>query len=578
MRGFFCPGDYSWMSCKYNTGDVALDEHELLHGPLAGLRRIWWWHIGLLGALFVLQFELVEMSLRAYFDLKSGRASIWAPFFDYRHVFFGFCIVFPVLFTLLVWPRGRRHVSQLETATHAYNWLPRLAAQLLAYFCFALLTFILSVHPEALSGATTLALLLWLMAFLATVGFSLLALAPGHYWRYVLLEERTSLVLAVATTLLATGFTIWLRDFTPTLAFWTLHGSYHLLSLFFDPLIFDVADRTIGTGNFLVRVSNDCAGYEGISLIAIFLSVYLWVFRKDFRFPWALLAYPVGLCAVFAFNVIRVSVLIGIGDSGSPTVATTGFHSNAGWIAFLAVFVGLIYLLHTAPLFSRSTVRGGSAGPAKQPGLQAETVSALLMPLAVLFASILLLGAFSTDFDALYPFKVISTAIAIWVYRPIYRFSEYTPSLPPVLIGVLVFIVWMLLVPHSAEHGDMYAQQFSQWPPTLVAAWLVFRVLGSVVTVPLAEELAFRGYLLSRLGGETPGINTHICFSLYAFLVSSLLFGLIHGDWLAGTVAGMAYAWVRYRGSSVFDAVIAHMTTNGMLSAYVLLTQQWGYW
>lgn len=555
-----------------------MEEDELSQGIAVKRRGFWWWHIGLLCALFVLQFEAVEMALRAYYDRSSGQASIWAPFFDYRHFFFSFCIVFPVVFLLLSWPRRKHHLDRLKAATVAYNWLPRLAIQLLAYFCFAFVTFAVSVYPEAVSDATNLALLVWSLCFLAAIVSSLLALAPGHHWQNVLHEERTSLVLAAVTALLATGFTLWLREITPTLAFWTLHGSHHLLSVFFDPLVFDVSNRHIGTENFVVRVSNDCAGYEGIALIAIFLSVYLWVFRRDFRFPWALLAFPIGFCTVFAFNVVRVSALIAIGDSGFPGVAITGFHSNAGWIAFLAVFVGLIYLLHRAPLFARSPAQGVHGDPAERPDTQVETVYALLTPLAVLFASILLLGAFSTDFDTLYPIKVVATGIAIWACRSTYRFSNYTPSPFPALIGVFVFFVWILLVPHSAGQGDVYARQFSQWPPALVAAWLIFRVLGSAITVPLAEELAFRGYLLSRLGGETPGIHTRVSFSLFAFLASSLLFGLMHGDWLAGMVAGMAYAWVRYRGSSVGDAVVAHMTTNGMLSAYILLTQQWGYW
>ena len=36
-------------------------------------------------------------------------------------------------------------------------------------------------------------------------------------------------------------------------------------------------------------------------------------------------------------------------------------------------------------------------------------------------------------------------------------------------------------------------------PAGLAAVWLLVRVLGSVITVPIAEELAFRGYLLRRL-------------------------------------------------------------------------------
>jgi membrane protease YdiL (CAAX protease family) len=37
-------------------------------------------------------------------------------------------------------------------------------------------------------------------------------------------------------------------------------------------------------------------------------------------------------------------------------------------------------------------------------------------------------------------------------------------------------------------------------PPGLLAVWVGFRVLGSVLIVPAAEELAFRGYVLQKLG------------------------------------------------------------------------------
>ena len=40
----------------------------------------------------------------------------------------------------------------------------------------------------------------------------------------------------------------------------------------------------------------------------------------------------------------------------------------------------------------------------------------------------------------------------------------------------------------------------------------------------------------------------------------------------------MAYAFARYRRGAIGDAVVAHMTTNLMLSGYVLITGEWGYW
>ena len=70
------------------------------------------------------------------------------------------------------------------------------------------------------------------------------------------------------------------------------------------------------------------------------------------------------------------------------------------------------------------------------------------------------------------------------------------------------------------------------------ATWLFFRVVGSVIIIPVAEELAFRGYLTRRLISSDfrsipPGHLTWI-----SFFASSLLFGVLHGRWLAGHTGG----------------------------------------
>ena len=105
-------------------------------------------------------------------------------------------------------------------------------------------------------------------------------------------------------------------------------------------------------------------------------------------------------------------------------------------------------------------------------------------------------------------------------------------------------------------------------PAGLAVAWLIFRVLGSVITVPIAEELAFRGYALRRLS-DFDKISPR--FTWLSFLLSSVLFGALHGRWLAGTVAGMFYAWAMYRRGKVSDAIMAHSTTNALIAAEVLL-------
>jgi exosortase/archaeosortase family protein len=74
------------------------------------------------------------------------------------------------------------------------------------------------------------------------------------------------------------------------------------------------------------------------------------------------------------------------------------------------------------------------------------------------------------------------------------------------------------------------------------------------------------------------------CGILVIWLVNAVritllvLFGALHGRWLAGTVAGMFYAWAMYRRGRVGDAIMAHATTNALIAAEVLLFGNWNLW
>jgi CAAX prenyl protease-like protein len=97
--------------------------------------------------------------------------------------------------------------------------------------------------------------------------------------------------------------------------------------------------------------------------------------------------------------------------------------------------------------------------------------------------------------------------------------------------------------------------------------------------VPIVEELAFRGFLPRRLSGADFEARPLGRFSWPAFLLSSLVFGALHGRlWIAGTVAGMAFALALYRRGALADAVQAHATTNGLLMVYAIATGQWSVW
>ncbi len=81
-----------------------------------------------------------------------------------------------------------------------------------------------------------------------------------------------------------------------------------------------------------------------------------------------------------------------------------------------------------------------------------------------------------------------------------------------------------------------------------------------------------------RLSGSKVGETDRLRFSWIALVVSSVLFGLMHADWVAGILAGLAYGLVRYHRGSLTDAIVAHAMTNLFLTVYVIATGHWSVW
>src|SRR5262249_13876141 len=151
-------------------------------------------------------------------------------------------------------------------------------------------------------------------------------------------------------------------------------------------------------------------------------------------------------------------------------------------------------------------------------------------------------------FDRLYAVRVLAAAGALWYYRGEHADLRWSWSWAAPAIGAGVFAVWMALeTAWSPGDSSPIAQGLARLGRGPAAAWLSFRVVGSVLVVPLVEELAFRGFLLRRLVAAEFTDVPPGRFTWPSFLISSVLFGILHGRWLAGTLAGLAYALALYR-------------------------------
>jgi exosortase E/protease (VPEID-CTERM system) len=478
--------------------------------------------------------------------------------------------------TLLVWQsraeENPESISEWSIGTGiAWRWL---LAHLAAILLFAGVTSLLFANRLQGTAADILvvgwvaigtgAIVLGAFAFLPAVFWREVLRGTGDVWAYVLVLGVGACVLAAYAT------PIW-----GPLARWTLKLAWLLLRPLVPGISADPKNMIFGTQSFSVEVASGCSGYEGIGLILAFTAGWLWFFRREWRFPRALLLIPLGVAAIWIFNAIRVAGLVLIGIAGAPEIAVQGFHSHAGWITFNVVALGTCL---AARRIAWLTTAGGEATLVPERS-DPNPVAPYLIPFLAILAAGMLAGAASNGFEWLYVLRVAAAAAALWYFRDTYRALDWRVGWSAVALGGLVFLIWIGLEPlaGSARMGEPSALAHA----SLLArsGWLAFRILGAVITVPMAEELAFRGFILRRLvSADFESVSWRI-FAWAPFLISSVGFGILHGDrWLAGTIAGMVYAFAMMRSGRIGEAVAAHAVTNALLAIFVVATGNWQLW
>jgi exosortase E/protease (VPEID-CTERM system) len=407
----------------------------------------------------------------------------------------------------------------------------------------------------------------WLMAAGLTAALYLAAVLPADFWRGFLAREGKSLALSVAVGAIAVWFGFEAQSGWLQLSEWTFAGVRTGLEWLSDDVVCEPAQRVIGTAGFRVQIAPECSGYEGLGLIGVFLTLFLVASRRALRFPHALVVLPIGLAVIWGLNIARIVALIILGDRWSPEVAVQGFHSQAGWLLFCGTALALAYGTLRSPWLTKQTL--STAAPR-------SATTAYLLPLMALLACQMLTGAFTADFDVLYPVRVLVVA---WTLAALWRWPRRIAwSWLSVANGLVVFVLWMALEPSATETESVLATRLQELGPVWSSLWIAFRVIGSCVTVPIVEELAFRGFFLRRLAAVRFEEVDPRHVGWIPMLVSSLAFGLLHGRMLAGTLAGVCYALEYRRRGELSDAVAAHATTNALIAATVLLASRWSLW
>jgi CAAX prenyl protease-like protein len=181
----------------------------------------------------------------------------------------------------------------------------------------------------------------------------------------------------------------------------------------------------------------------------------------------------------------------------------------------------------------------------------------------------------------------LSMAAILAVSRVPLRGGPSKPLLS-ILIGIAVFVIWVApdVIAPNWHHFILFDN--SMWRPTATTPlasradpwFLLPRVAISVVAVPILEELFWRGWLMRWIVDSRDFERVPLgTYAPDAFWLVALLFASEHGPfWDVGLVAGIVYNWWMIRTRNVWDCIIAHAVTNGILAAYVIGAGQWQYW
>jgi CAAX prenyl protease-like protein len=519
-----------------------------------------------------------------------------------------------VLFATFLWLKHRAALEGIsrELEEVPIAWAP-LGFHALAMAAFAGLSFELyapklylpAVYPSSSYGVNVLAAS-WILAGSAGIVLGALTLLPWKYWRKLLVTGGLLWIYA-SMAILAAGVAgnfirhLWLPASRVTFGLVRI-----LLKPFVTGFFTNPGRMQLGTTRFHVIIAPECSGLEGAGLIFAFGVVWLLLFHRECRFPQSLVLIPAGVVVLFFLNAVRIAALVLIGDAGAQRIALGGFHSQAGWILFNAVAAGFCLTIRRVSWFTNTALAHtgftntgftGFAGGASIPGrFPTETpnaelathsiaadnpTAAYLVPFLAILAGGMIATAASGGFEWLYVLRMVAAAAVLWVFRKRYATLTWSVSWVGVASGAVVFLVWIafdrFFGGSGREHGVPAALLAA--PPVLRTTWIALRALAAVTTVPLAEELAFRGYVMRRFMSADFELVSPQRVTWLALAASSVVFGLLHGGlWIAGIFAGLVFGLVwKWRGS-MGDAIAAHASANALLAAYVLLYGQWHLW
>jgi CAAX prenyl protease-like protein len=183
---------------------------------------------------------------------------------------------------------------------------------------------------------------------------------------------------------------------------------------------------------------------------------------------------------------------------------------------------------------------------------------------------------------------------AVWLVRKhLPPWGRFFPIIA-LVAGALVAAGWVagqhwfdgLGVPHNLPLPMFSGPVQVEDPRTVLGTGVLFwatvitRIAVACITVPLVEEIFWRGFLLRALINWEHFDRIPLgAFTWVSFLGTALLSTLEHpGNWLVSIFCWFAYNGLMYWKKSLSCLVLTHAVTNLVLYVYVVRWEDWLFW
>jgi hypothetical protein len=225
---------------------------------------------------------------------------MWRAANEALQTFIDVALYSSVAFGALTFAQRRDVISAWIESIRTHRWLPWFAAQ-----C-ALFLVVMMMLPALQNGAARppwFIFSMWLAASAGLVLCATLSLAPLSFWREQAQRQAGNLLAALIGGASVYAAVTQAKESWRELSAATLSASHWLLSLYEPGAFADAATRTLGARDFQVVIDAPCSGYEGIGLVLGVLGFYLFAFRRELRFPNALVLLPIGAVTIWALLI-----------------------------------------------------------------------------------------------------------------------------------------------------------------------------------------------------------------------------------------------------------------------------------